>query len=110
MFERLAGCESVQAGGLRRPWLGFCPGSILGGARTELGPNRFRSPLIRNDGRNDAMDNRTIEQFHATRERGHGCTETDGGPHYFAFVDPAIDGRVCIDCWKPESGISGASS
>lgn len=47
-------------------------------------------------------DSRTIEQFHADRESGHGCPETDGGPHYFAFVDPSVDGRVCIDCFTPE--------
>lgn len=47
-------------------------------------------------------DGRTIEEFHATRESDTGCPETDGGPHYFAFIDPSVDGRVCIDCGEPE--------
>lgn len=46
--------------------------------------------------------NRTIADYHATRESGSGCPETDGGPHYFAFIDPSRDGRVCIDCGAPE--------
>lgn len=45
---------------------------------------------------------RTIEQFHATRESSEGCPEVDGGPHYFAFLDSAIDFRICIDCGAPE--------
>lgn len=47
-------------------------------------------------------DNRTIEQFHADRESGTGCPEANGGPHYFAFIDSSVDGRVCIDCGEPE--------
>jgi hypothetical protein len=46
-------------------------------------------------------DNRTIEQFHADRESGTGCPETDGGPHYFAFLGP-FDYRSCIDCGDRE--------
>jgi hypothetical protein len=46
---------------------------------------------------------RTIEDFHATRESGSGCPETDGGAHYFAFLDPNVDERICIDCGAPES-------
>lgn len=48
------------------------------------------------------MTERTIAQFHATRESGRGCPETDGGPHYFAFIDPSRDNRVCIDCGEDE--------
>jgi hypothetical protein len=48
-------------------------------------------------------NDRTIAEFHATRESGKGCPETDGGPHYFAFIDPSFDGRVCIDCGAPEA-------
>jgi len=47
-------------------------------------------------------DDRTIEEFHATRESGTGCPEADGGAHYFAFIDPTTDDRVCIDCGEPE--------
>jgi hypothetical protein len=49
------------------------------------------------------MDGRTIEEFHASRESGSGCPETDGGPHYFAFIVPNADGRFCIDCGEPEA-------
>ncbi len=45
----------------------------------------------------------TIEGFHATRESGSGCPETDGGPHYFAFLDSNHNERICIDCGAPES-------
>ena len=45
--------------------------------------------------------NRTIEKYHATRESGTGCPETDGGTHYFAFIDPR-QGRICIDCGADE--------
>ena len=45
---------------------------------------------------------RTIDQYHASRESGTGCPETEGGPHYFAFIDPSQDGRICIDCGEPE--------
>jgi hypothetical protein len=45
---------------------------------------------------------RTIPQFHATRESGSGCPETSGGAHYFAFIDPSLDSRLCIDCGEPE--------
>lgn len=48
------------------------------------------------------MSDRTIADFHATRESGSGCPEADGGPHYFAFIDPNSDGRICIDCGEPE--------
>lgn len=47
-------------------------------------------------------DHRSIEEFHATRVSGTGCPETDGGPHYFAHLDPNYDGRMCIDCGTPE--------
>ena len=47
---------------------------------------------------------RTIADFHATRESGSGCPETNGGRHYFAFIDPQFDGRICIDCAHPEQG------
>lgn len=33
---------------------------------------------------------------------GTGCPETDGGPHYFAHIDPQYDGRICIDCGERE--------
>jgi len=26
----------------------------------------------------------------------------DIGTHYFAFIDPMVDGRICIDCGEPE--------
>ena len=45
---------------------------------------------------------RTIDEFHATRESGTGCPETDGGAHYFAFIDNSVDYRTCIDCGAPE--------
>lgn len=45
---------------------------------------------------------RTIENYHATRESGSGCPETNGGAHYFAFLDPNLDYRICIDCGAPE--------
>jgi len=45
---------------------------------------------------------RTIADFHATRESGSGCPETDGGAHYFIFADPQLDGRSCMDCGEPE--------
>lgn len=48
------------------------------------------------------MKDRTIEDFHATRESGEGCPEVDGGPHYFAFIDQTVDYRICIDCGAPE--------
>jgi hypothetical protein len=50
------------------------------------------------------MPDRSIEEFHRTRESGSGCPETDGGPHYFAFIDSNNDGRICIDCGAPEEG------
>lgn len=49
------------------------------------------------------MTERTIAQFHASRESGEGCPETDGGPHYFAFLDLSVDHRICIDCGEPEA-------
>lgn len=33
---------------------------------------------------------------------GSGCPEVDGGPHYFAYIDPSRDVRICIDCGEPE--------
>lgn len=45
----------------------------------------------------------TIADYHATRESGRGCPATDGGAHYFAFIDPSVDHRICIDCGAPES-------
>ena len=45
---------------------------------------------------------RTIADFHATRESGSGCPETDGGAHYFIFADPQLDGRTCMGCGEPE--------
>ncbi len=47
-----------------------------------------------------------IARYHASRESGSGCPETNGGPHYFAFIDPSIDGRSCIDCGEPEGDAS----
>ena len=49
----------------------------------------------------DMNDNRTIKEFHTTRESGSGCPETDGGPHYYAFLDD--NGRSCIDCGAKEN-------
>ena len=46
-------------------------------------------------------DDRTIAEYHATRESGPGCPEADGGPHYFAFLGD-LDTRSCIDCGAPE--------
>lgn len=43
-----------------------------------------------------------IEHYHQTREGGLGCPENEGGPHYFAFIDPNAKGRICIDCGMPE--------
>lgn len=43
-------------------------------------------------------EQRSIADFHATRESGEGCPEVDGGPHYFAFLDPSVAWRICIDC------------
>lgn len=40
-----------------------------------------------------------------THEGGSGCPAAEGGPHYFAYLDPSIDCRICIDCGEPE-GIS----
>lgn len=45
---------------------------------------------------------RTIADYHATRESGSGCPDVEGGPHYFAFLDPTSDERNCIDCGAPE--------
>lgn len=53
-------------------------------------------------GEGGGIDKRTIEEFHVTREGGKGCPETDGGAHYFAFIDPSVDYRICIDCAAPE--------
>jgi hypothetical protein len=50
----------------------------------------------------ESKDGRTIEEFHATRESGAGCPMVDIGTHYFAFIDPMVDGRICIDCGEPE--------
>jgi len=49
------------------------------------------------------MSGRSIADFHATRQSGRGCPEVDGGPHYFAFLDPRAPGRICIDCGEPEN-------
>lgn len=49
-----------------------------------------------------SMDERTIAEHHATREAGTGCPGTDGGPHYFAYIDDSVDHRICIDCGTPE--------
>jgi len=35
-------------------------------------------------------------------EGGIGCPETDGGPHYFAWIADDRDNRVCIDCGADE--------
>jgi hypothetical protein len=43
-----------------------------------------------------------ITPYHQTREGGLGCPENEGGPHYFAFIDPNAKGRICIDCGMPE--------
>ena len=48
------------------------------------------------------MDDRTVADFHATRVSGSGCPETKGGAHYYAFIDPAVDYRMCIDCGEQE--------
>lgn len=47
-------------------------------------------------------DDRTIAEFHATRVSGTGCPDDANGRHYFAFIDPMRDGRICIDCGAPE--------
>lgn len=44
----------------------------------------------------------SIDKFHAQRTSGFGCPETDGGPHYFAFIDPSSEVRICIDCGEQE--------
>lgn len=49
------------------------------------------------------MEDRSIADYHAARVSGSGCPEVDGGPHYFAFLDPNSDERICIDCGTPES-------
>lgn len=57
------------------------------------------------------MADRTIEDFHATRESGSGCPETEGGPHYFTFalgMGPDPERRYCMDCGEPEP--SGADT
>lgn len=35
-------------------------------------------------------------------EGGAGCPEVDGGPHYFAWLIPGRDNRICIDCGADE--------
>lgn len=47
---------------------------------------------------------RTIESYHATRESGSGCPDMEGGAHYYAFLDPEADYRICIDCGARERG------
>lgn len=48
------------------------------------------------------MSFRSIEEHHRDRESGGHCIEAGGGPHYFAYIDPTQDGRICIDCGAPE--------
>jgi hypothetical protein len=48
------------------------------------------------------MTERSIWDLHVTRESGSGCPDTDGGAHYFAFLDPSAEGLQCIDCGAPE--------
>ena len=36
-------------------------------------------------------------------EGGSGCPDADGGPHYYAHIDPEQVGRICIDCGAPEA-------
>jgi hypothetical protein len=47
-------------------------------------------------------EDRSIADYHATRISGSGCPADDNGNHYFAFIDPERDGRICIDCGAPE--------
>lgn len=35
---------------------------------------------------------------------GQGCPEADGGLHYYAYIDPAQECRICIDCGAPDGG------
>lgn len=49
-------------------------------------------------------EHRTIEDYHRTRQSGTGCPEVDGGPHYFAHIEPGFTRRICIDCGEPEGG------
>lgn len=46
MFERLAGCESVQAGRLRRPWLGFVRVRFSAACEVGLHPKLSHPSLI----------------------------------------------------------------
>lgn len=50
-------------------------------------------------------DQRTIAQFHASRVSGSGCPDDPNGKHYFAFIDPDSDGRICIDCGAAEPAV-----
>jgi len=47
-------------------------------------------------------DNRSIGEFHESRVSGSGCPGDENGRHYFAFIDPLVNGRLCIDCGEPE--------
>ena len=44
------------------------------------------------------MDDRSVADFHTTRVSGSGCPETKDGPHYYVFIDPTLDYRMCMDC------------
>lgn len=35
-------------------------------------------------------------------EGGTGCPETEGGPHYFAYIAFDRNNRICIDCGEDE--------
>ncbi|QDB74786.1 hypothetical protein KNU56_gp09 [Gordonia phage Arri] len=34
---------------------------------------------------------------------GSGCPDDEQGRHYFAYIDPNQDCRICIDCGAPET-------
>jgi hypothetical protein len=33
---------------------------------------------------------------------GTGCPETNGGAHYFIYMEPDYEKRHCMDCGAPE--------
>lgn len=36
---------------------------------------------------------------------GTGCPgDAEKGQHYYAYIDPSVEGRICIDCGEPEGG------
>lgn len=40
--------------------------------------------------------------FACSHEGGTGCPDDESGRHYYAHIDPSIDGRICIDCGSIE--------